>query len=399
MNFPSLTLKQCSSINPQTVLDYLQQSQWQKVKTVPDRSSTWEIQHPIEGKLQILLPLDAKIPDFPDRMHDLIQVIAFIENRSETDIFNDFANVTQIAKDLGREILNLHLYFNKDQSQPEAPAKKLGNILSSLQDTLDAIGQVEGGRATPLGKIAQEITQRTSLDVISFFKGSFGIRLAAAPAAAQLNLIQEPLAETAIKGFIELINSSENKTKLSKLLKKYQHRTTSHYRKFLIALTDSEADLRIEWGSTNPEKSSTVNLSSLDAWRAIAICSELVTNEPEEYEIVGKLWAVDSRRKTFRLEDIYEGKPYFGKISDDVLTSGVEMIASPPRTYRARIQGTLKENPNTGEASLEYKLIALAHWDKTVPTENPATTHEAITEVLPTDRPRRKSTKKSRNIA
>jgi hypothetical protein len=263
----------------------------------------------------------------------------------------------------------VHLYFDQKTSTLEAPAKKLASILTSLQDTLDAIGQSEGGRAKPLGKIAQEITDRTSLDVISIFKGSFGIRLATASPNPQLNLIDAPLAEVAIESLIAIINSGSNRDKLSKLMQKHQQRTASRYRRFLIALTDSEADLRIEWGSPNLKKSGDASLLVFDAWRAIEICSELVVNEPEEYEVVGTLCSVDRKRKTFRLDDIYDKKSYFGKIDDEIFKSGVEMTAIPPKNYRATIQGTIQENSTTGETSIEYKLVALTPWNKTRPEQ------------------------------
>jgi hypothetical protein len=398
MNFPSISIEKLSAINPETVVNYLRHASWYQDEIEAGHHAIWKLKS--QKEYIVLLPLNAEIPDFSNRMYDVIRTLSTIEHRPESEIFNDLANVTQIAQDLGREVLNLHLYLGKDQSKPEASAKKLGHILTTLQDTIDAIGQVEGGRATPLGKIAQEITDRTSLDVISLFKGSFGIRLAAAPPSEQLNWLENPpLAETVIGNFIALLNSGSNKAKLSKLMQKYQQRTASRYRKFLIALTDAEADLLVEWGSPNLQKSGAANLSSLDAWRAIEICSELVTNEPEEYEVVGTLWAIDRKRKTFRLEDIYEGKVYFGKIADDVLESDVQMIANPPTNYRARIQAILQENPTTGEASLEYKLTALAPWNKTRPTQEPSinqnTSNPSTEENKTRKKPAGKTTRKT----
>lgn len=196
-------------------------------------------------------------------------------------------------------------------------------------------------------------------------------------------LIGAPLAEVMIEHLIAIINSGSNRNELSKLMQKHQQRTASRYRRFLIALTDSEANLRIEWGSPNLQKTGNASLSVFDAWRAIEICSELVVNEPEEYEIVGTLCAVDNKRKTFRLDDIYDKKSYFGKIDSEVFKSGVEMTAIPPKNYRATIQSTIQENPTTGETSIEYNLIALEPWNKTRPgqDENGESNNQATKDI------------------
>ena len=73
-------------------------------------------------------------------MYDVVRTLAAIEKRSEAELFNDLDSAARIAQEEQREILNLHLYFPKEQMNPEAPAKKLGNLLMALQDTLDAIG-------------------------------------------------------------------------------------------------------------------------------------------------------------------------------------------------------------------------------------------------------------------
>jgi hypothetical protein len=358
MIYSNLTLEKCSTISPQTVIDYLQNDQWKEIKAVPNRASTWEIQHPTEGALQVLLPLDPKIPDFSNRMHDLIQTIAFVEQRSESEIFNDLANVTEIAQTLGREVLNLHFYFGQNQLASEAPAKKLGNILSSLQDTIDAIGQAESGHAKPSGKISEEITDRTTLDILCTFKGSFGVRLAAAP-TKQLELFEDPLAEKVMSDFIMLLKSSKNESELRELMMKLQQRAASRYRRFLLSLTDINAKLRVEWGSYNISKGGTATLSVEDAWYAIDICDEVEAAPPEQIEIIGELTAVNGEQKTFRIRDRHDGQTYYGKISDEVFESGVEPVVTKPyKTYKAIIQQTLEEK-TTGESLMKNKLLYL----------------------------------------
>jgi hypothetical protein len=363
MNFPVISLEKFNSLEPQTVANYLQDSRWRETEVAKNHHAIWKLKDPNETEYVVLLPLNPEIPDFPNRMYDVVRTLAAVEKRSEAELFNDLDSAARIAQEECREILNLHLYFRKEQAHPEAPAKKLGNLLMALQDTLDAIGQFEGGRATPMGKIAQEITDQTSLDVVGTFKGSFGIRLATA-APKQLELFDVPLAETVMNDFVTLLNSSNNDQELRTLIAKFQQRAASRYRRFLLALTHTEAKLRIEWGSRDPQKGGTAELSSSDAWSAIRICDEVETALPEELSITGELIAVNSKNQTFHIRDRYDGTVYYGKISDEVFESGVDLVVvKPPKTYKAQIQQTLEEKA-TGESIFKNKLLHLEFVDQ-----------------------------------
>ena len=354
-------------LDPQIVANYLRHTHWRETEVVENHHSIWKLQHPSQSEYTLLLPLNLDIPDFLNRMYDVIRTLAAIEKRPETEFLNDLASATQIAQEKGREILNIHLDFHQERTNLQAPAKKLGIFFTALQDILNAIGQFECGKANPMGKISQEITDRTNLDLIGIFNGSFGIRLAAAPPThEQFNLLEPeiPLAETVMNDFIDLVNSSSDGEKFRALMLKFQRRSASHYRKFLMALTQTEADFRVEWGSPNASKGGTAALSRSDAWQAIEICNELVTAIPKNHKIVGKLFAVDNDHKTFRMEDIYDEKEYSGKIADEVLTGDVKIIVIPPTTYRAVIEETLVEKPNTGESSPKYRLLNLEPWSK-----------------------------------
>lgn len=362
MNFPAITLEKFSSIKPPIVINYLHENRWREQEVVPNQHSIWKLDHPSEGEFVLLLPLNPAIADFPDRMYDVVRTLAAVERRSEAEIANDLADVAQIASDLGQEILNLHLNFPQPRSNAEAPAKKLGILLSSLQDTLDAIGEVESGRASPFGKVSEEVTKRTSLSVVGLFKGSFGIRLATALPDPQLNFLEIPLAEAVLDSFIKLINSSNDKETLRELMLHFQRRLVTHYRRFLLALTQTNADFRLEWGSANVEKGGIANLSNFEAWQAVNTINKIEIGSPEEYTIRGKLLSISISRRTFEILDLLEDKTYAGKIADDAFSQDLEISINPPKIYTATIQATIKTNPNTGEGNVEYKLTSLTPW-------------------------------------
>jgi hypothetical protein len=354
----TISLEKFHSLEPQTVANYLRDSRWHETEVEENHHAIWKLNHLNKTEYFVLLPLNVEIPDFPSRMYDLVRTLASIEKRSEDELFNDLDSAARIAQEQRREILNLHLYFPSDQSRPEAPARKLGCLLTALQDTLDAIGQFEMGGIKPMGRVPQEITNQTNLDVIGLFKRTFGIRLGTVP-LGQLNLFEVPLAETVMDYFLTLLNSSQNEPQLRELMVRFQPRVLSRYRRFLLALADIEVSLRIEWGSQNPEKGRTAELSSVEVLQAINICDEVEMIPSEELEIFGELIAVNSEQKTFKIRDRNDRSVYFGKISDEVFESNVDLVVvKPPKLYKAMIQQALEEK-TTGEVISKNKLIHL----------------------------------------
>jgi hypothetical protein len=369
MNFPAISLEKFNDMEPQVIANYLRDEHWRVIETVKNHHEIWQLKNSNKKVYSLLLPLNPELPDFPNRMYDVVRTLAAVEKRSEAELFNDLDSAARIAQEHSREILNIHLEFSKKTLRPEAPARRLGQFLTTLQDTFDAIGQAESGYAKPSGKIAEEITDRTSLDVLCTFKGSFGIRLAAAPPkqSQQLELLEQledPLAERVMNDFIMLLKSSKDENELRELMAKLQQRAASRYRRFLLALTDVDAKLRVEWGSRNPAKGGVAELSVDDVWYAIEICDGVEAAPPEQIEIIGELTAVNGEQKTFRIRDRHDDTTYFGKISDEVFESGVEPVVTKPfKTYRAIIQQTLEEK-STGESIFKNKLLHLEAMDQ-----------------------------------
>jgi hypothetical protein len=354
----TISLEKFHSLEPQTVANYLRDSRWHEAEVEANHHSIWKLNHINQTEYVVLLPLNVEIPDFPNRMYDVVRTLAAIEQRSEAELFNDLDSVTRIAQEQRREILNLHLYTLMGHSTPEIPARKLGCLLTALQDTLDAIGQFEIGGEKNIGRVPQEIADQTNLDVIGIFKRAFGIRLGTVP-LGQLNLFEVPLAETVMDYFVRLLNSSQNEIQMRELMVRFHPRVLSRYLRFLLALVDIEVSLRVEWGSQNPEKGGTAELSSVEILNAINICDEVEIMPSEELEIFGELIAVNSEQKTFKIRDRNDRTIYFGKISDAVFESSVDLVVvKPPKIYKALIQQTLEEK-TTGEVISKNKLIHL----------------------------------------
>ena len=73
-----------SSIKPQSVVDYLRSHCWTELSFQPGMCYVFEL-----DEQEILVPLDPSIPGYLNRMHDVVDVLGFTENREQFDIYRD----------------------------------------------------------------------------------------------------------------------------------------------------------------------------------------------------------------------------------------------------------------------------------------------------------------------
>ena len=76
------------SIQPQQVVAYLQASGWREQNQIADRASIWIREINSEKQLQLLLPLDRELEDFPLRMSKVLQTLEIAEQRSQLEILS-----------------------------------------------------------------------------------------------------------------------------------------------------------------------------------------------------------------------------------------------------------------------------------------------------------------------
>lgn len=361
-----------NNVKPDKVLDYLRLSGWHKHSNFSDRAAIWVYNNANGKQFQALLPLTTDIPDYASRMDDVFRVLALVEQRSQSEIFNDLVDVTAIATDKGREVLNLRFNFDSDVtgfSEVEASAKHLGVILESLQNLFDSIAQVKAGRPSPFGKVAKEITDQARLSILGTFKGSFGVRLAIAPKPEQQQLSltdtleNQPLGELVIDEFFKVLEQSHDRNfeRLSDRLTNLQRRTTSNYRKFLLSLSDADASLAIDWGSLNRDRGGSARITAEDAIASIETIKKLEVEAPQEYQVMGELLAASKTGRTFELRNMEDDSRLSGKISDEILEDP-NIRLTIGTLYNATLREKIAVSPITGEGKIDRVLIAIHPW-------------------------------------
>lgn len=72
-----------NGLRPLDLIAYLRSNQWQEAQKL-ENGAFW-----VKGDQEILLPLDATLKDFPNRMADALGVLEEVEKRSQFEIFED----------------------------------------------------------------------------------------------------------------------------------------------------------------------------------------------------------------------------------------------------------------------------------------------------------------------
>ena len=75
--------KLLNGLRPLDLIAYLRSNQWQEAQKL-ENGAFW-----VKGDQELLLPLDATLKDFPNRMADVLDMLEEVEKRSQFEIFED----------------------------------------------------------------------------------------------------------------------------------------------------------------------------------------------------------------------------------------------------------------------------------------------------------------------
>jgi|GEM_PF-1969262 len=358
-------------IEPDAVTRFLLDQGWREFNRKDGIVSIWGIEK--EGEIRkILLPLNPKSPDYPNRMLEAIEIVGFVESREKTDLLEILLNSSIFAREVNRELMDLRLLPELESVEKnEFPAKILGSILSSLQSLIDAIGQAEEGHTSSInGSISKTITDRTRLSVIGTAPGSFIVKLAGAIPPAQANLFDQvdgSLEQRALNSFLTLIRVSHEGSidDLRELLIKLQRLTVVTYKRFLGHVSSANSGFDIKLGSTNPNIGGEARLNSTEILGLIDFLSRVESQTPKIIRVDGtlKLFGEENDNFTFRIKRFGDGEIFYGKIAPSALEKGVALTHD--RSYRAIIEETESINSITNESVKNWRLVDIDYLENT----------------------------------
>jgi hypothetical protein len=266
------------------------------------------------------------------------------------------SNIEQVSHNKKREIIDFILEFASETA--EAPIGELGFILSSLQETIDAIGQIKLGKVES-HIIPSEVTQKTQIVISSVFSGSFGMRL---EGIYEEDILGESLLEQCISEFIDLINLGANAEQLRAKLYILKKKTAFKYGAFLNALSRVRiSKLHIDWASPKAGiNSGEITLETVE--KTLNIINNTKLKTEVEIQVNVKVTMVNYQNRTINVQDINSNKKYKCIISD-FASRDVDTI-SKSSIYVATIQDYVILSPVVDKEKHEYELLSLKSPDQ-----------------------------------
>ncbi len=269
-------------------------------------------------------------------------------------------NSVEIAKSQGREIISFNFNSNQEYNA-EAPALKLGNVLTSFQTIMNVIEMERLGYS----QVSPHIKNKMQFYTLVSQPGSFDIKLASNKVKdnpLQLELFDKNTEQidseqkAAISHFFNLLRSKNNKPDLKGILTKLGLKTTNEYRKLLISLNKLETDVTLSWTSPSESEDEVVSLLKQEISMFVETLKVIEEEQEKPFTIVGNLIGLSLATKRFEIET-NDGliKGYIPKDANYAITN-----ATISRQYRATLKEVLKKNEVTdGIIKIEHLLLNL----------------------------------------
>lgn len=262
-------------------------------------------------------------------------------------------SATQVASATRRETFDYRIYPGQPNAH-EIPARKLGGILASTQELVDALGQAAQGEPTVRGPIPAELLQRTKINVSHSFRGSFGVQFRSTQYS---DLLDHSLIAAALRELFNLLQAEDSEDLLSNKLHALKGRVASKYRRLLKELADIDSGIALDWGSVSPNGGGEFQLSADQVKRAYAIVDRIDIEMAQEITVSGKLIGFNSRTQRYELLSSEDGRTYSGKVSDEAKIE----ISNPAigQFYEADLRMLVETQSSSGDELIRWVLVRL----------------------------------------
>ena len=306
---------------------------------------------------QIKVPHDEQMPlsmptpstEIPDDMLPLPGEFMNLETPTLPELDED---IERKSRQIRQEIISLALDLD-GAYKTEAPANALSEILGSLQDTIDAVGESRTEGSNVRGPIPQNIISNMQMSVTGIGPGSFKLELA----SAQLtNAFGESECGEAIQELVNLLKIGSNADELREHLIRLKSRVANRYISLLESLSGVVRETKIVWASPKEGRGDSVYLPAKLARETIDIIKQFENLSESEYDVEGTLIGVFTDNKTFGIE-AQDGTPYKGKILDEAFNTA--STATISERYIATIREVTSIQPVTEETKTDYYLVKL----------------------------------------
>ena len=297
------------------------------------------------------MPVSMAIPatQIPDDMLPLPGEFINLETPTLPKLDEDIERKSHQTR---QEIINIALNFD-GELKTEAPVNALSEILGSLQDTIDAVGESLAGNTNVRGPIPRDVLSDMQMSVTRISTGSFKLELVSTQLA---NLFGESKCGNAIQELVNLLKIGNNPNELKEHLIRLKSRVANRYVSLLRSLSGVVKETKIVWASPKEGRGDSADLPAAVARNTIDIIEQIKDLSEPEHDVEGTLIGVFTDNKTFGIE-AQDGTIYKGKILDEAFNNASSATIS--KRYVATIRAVTSIQPVTEEMKTDYYLIKL----------------------------------------
>lgn len=311
--------KKARCVSLEKLLKYLKDTGWRKTKEIEGYLSIWRF----GDREGIFVPFDESAPDYEDAILKVLLTIERVEGRPATEILPALESTSKIASELCREIVDLRVLESVfGGTSTEVPAKDIGLTLKSFQEFSHSLAQT---RRAGKRKTDESLQQEAELSLTETYVGSFGLRLGFYGGARQTDLFEGTLAEWIAQTLMDLVESSgfQDSGELIDRIAELNDKSLREFRALVKSLVGLGANIRLEWGSVNPEKGKIVELSYEDIVTTLTTLKKLQIQDSTTETRIGRLTLAgigrsENQRRFVFLED-GTNKEYSGVIDLDLI--------------------------------------------------------------------------------
>ena len=306
---------------------------------------------------QIKVPHNEQIPEsmpisatqIPDDMLPLPGEFMNLETPTLPELDED---IERKSRQIRQEIISLALNFD-GEFRTEAPANALSEILGSLQDTMDAVGESLTEGSNVRGPIPRNVLSDMQTSVTRIGPGSFKLELA----STQLtDAFGESKCGDAMQELVNLLKIGSNPNELREHLIRLKSRVANRYVSLLESLSGVVRETKIVWASPKEGRGDSAYLPASVARETIDIIEQFEDLLESDHDVEGTLIGVFTDNKTFGIE-AQDGTIYKGKILDDAFNTASSATIS--ERYIATIREVTSIQPVTKETKTDYHLVKL----------------------------------------
>jgi len=281
----------------------------------------------------------------------------FLECDPETLPVISSQKVIKNAISKTREFVNLVLQPPSNRYPNEFPVSGLGGILAAFQPLID---QLSIGANKDFGFGIKEITKKSTFNMLAASVGSFQVELASS--VFEADLFGNSVLGNATNQLFDLIRIGSNADELQKFLleaneKTSNKKTAKKYSIFLESLVSSGSGIKIEWGSPTINRGGNIEASFSSIQETLKIIKKIESLETKQFEIIGRLFKVDTENWKFGITELIDRTAYKGDILEEAKPDA--RIARISDIYTALICEIPEIAPTTNDIKIQYKLLAL----------------------------------------